>query len=312
MKNTKTVKTCILFFVLTLVLNLSGFAQFNPPYTNGPWPGRTLPTSENSIPGMGGFVHDSIYSNSCHHQIGYCVVLPKSYFKPENAGTKWPIIYFLHGYTGYETADVWNSQYYFKKAAVDSFPEVIMVFPNGMNEWYTDNADGKMAIETHIIKELLPFIDKTYRTKSGCKGIVGFSMGGYGAVKYYLKYPDLFNYAVSIDGSLYNPQSPMRDYYKLVFETNENYARNSVFTLLDECLKKHTGIEGRLKIMILEGEHNNRKNQNFSEYLTEKKLQHLYFTAPLAHDATLFYGKFLDQILKFESENICKSKLDLK
>jgi len=312
MGNTKTIKTFILFFALSLVLNIPGFAQFNPPYTNGPWPGRTLPTAENPVSGMGGFVHDSIYSNACNNQIGYCVVLPKSYFKTENAAAKWPVIYFLHGYTGYETADVWNAQYYFKKTAADSFPEVIMVFPNGMNEWYTNNASGKLGIETHIIRELLPFIDQTYRTKPGCRGIVGFSMGGYGAVKYYLKYPELFNYAVSIDGSLYNPKSPMRDYYKMVFETTENYVKNSVFTLLDECLEKHKGIENRLKILILQNEHEDLARQNFSEYLTERKVPHLYITAPLAHDATLFYGKFLEQILRFESKNVCSSMPDLK
>jgi S-formylglutathione hydrolase FrmB len=309
MKKKSIIKNCSFLSVLTLALNLSGFAQFNPPYTNGPWPGRTLPTTENPVAGMGGFVHDSIYSNACQHQIGYCVALPKSYFKPENASTKWPVIYFLHGYTGYETADVWNSQYYFKKAAVDSFPEVIMIFPNGMNEWYTDNANGKLGIETHIIKELLPFIDQNFRTKPGCRGIVGFSMGGYGAVKFYLKYPELFNYAVSIDGSLYNPKSPMRDIYKPVFENTDNYTKNSVFTLLDKCLETHKGIEKRLKIMIMEGEHDNQKNQNFSEYLTERKVPHFYFTAPLEHNATLFYGKYLDQILKFEGNNLCKSPL---
>ena len=310
MKISSILQTSILNSMLVIVFQLQSFGQFNPPYTNGPWPGRTLPTAENPVTGMGGFVHDSIYSPSCHQKMGYCVVLPKSYFKTDNANAKWPVIYFLHGYTGYETADIWNAQYYFRKAAVDSFPEVIMVFPNGMNEWYTNNANGEIAIETHIIKELLPFIDKTYRTKPGCRGIVGFSMGGYGAVKYHLKYPELFNYAVSIDGSLYNPQSPMHDYYKLVFKTTENYAKNSVFMLLDECLKKYKGGESRLKIMILEGEQDDLDIQNFSDFLTEKKIKHQYFTAPLAHDATLFYGKYLNQILSFESTNLCISPLN--
>jgi predicted alpha/beta superfamily hydrolase len=309
MKNNSMTKTSILILIQALALNILCFAQFNPPFTNGPWPGRTLPTPENPVAGMGGFVHDSIYSNACHHQIGYCVVLPKSYFKPENSGTQWPVIYFLHGYTGYETADVWNANFYFQKTEKDSFPEVIMVFPNGMNEWYADNANGKLGIETHIIKELLPFIDKTYRTKPGCRSIVGFSMGGYGAIKYYLKYPELFNSAVSIDGSLYHPQSPMRDYYKPVFGTTDNYTKNSVFTLLDECLEKHKGIEKRLKIMILQNEHEDPDRQNFSEYLTEKQVQHLYFNAPLAHDATLFYNKYIDQILGFESANLCNLPL---
>jgi len=176
-----------------------------------------------------------------------------------------------------------------------------------MNEWYSDNANGKLGIETHIIKELLSFIDKTYRTKQGCRSIVGFSMGGYGAVKFYLKYPELFNSAVSIDGSLYNPKSPMRDFYKPVFENTDNYTRNSVFTLLDECLEKHKGIENRLKILILQNEHEDPARQNFSEYLTDRKVQHLYITSPLAHNATLFYDKFLDQILKFEKANLCNS-----
>ncbi len=47
--------------------------------------------------------------------------------------------------------------------------------------------------------ELIPLIDRTYRTRADREGrvIAGFSMGGGGAVRLALKHPDLFSAAAS-------------------------------------------------------------------------------------------------------------------
>ena len=46
--------------------------------------------------------------------------------------------------------------------------------------------------ETTVIKELIPYIDKTYRTIASRTGraIQGMSMGGFGAMRLALKYPE--------------------------------------------------------------------------------------------------------------------------
>jgi endo-1,4-beta-xylanase len=64
--------------------------------------------------------------------------------------------------------------------------------------------DGLRKAEQTIITELIPFIDTNWRTiatKHG-RAIEGFSMGGYGALLYVFKYPDLFSSAVSNGGAL--------------------------------------------------------------------------------------------------------------
>ncbi|MFA9392117.1 MAG: alpha/beta hydrolase [Prolixibacteraceae bacterium] len=253
---------------------------------------------------MGGFVHDTLYSPSNKIGIGYCVVLPKTYYQKEYADTTYPVIYFLHGYTGYETADVWNAEYYYSQTAKGQFPEVIMVFPNGMNEWYINNANGKTLIETHIIHELLPFIDQKYRTNSSERGITGFSMGGYGAVRYYLKYPGLFNYAVSIDGSLYAPEHVSLPDIMPSFGNITNLNENSVYNLLDMVLENDSILAGSLNILVLEGDHNGGKQ--FIEYAKGKGVNAQYFTEKLEHSPSLFYDRFWPEILQFEKEHLTK------
>jgi len=74
-------------------------------------------------------------------------------------------------------------------------PEVIIVLVQALPVgWYVNSKDGKLPIEQVIIRDLVPHIDSTYRTiaqKEG-RGIEGHSMGGYGALRVGLKYPNLF------------------------------------------------------------------------------------------------------------------------
>jgi S-formylglutathione hydrolase FrmB len=72
---------------------------------------------------------------------------------------------------------------------------MLLVLPNGlpMGMW-CDWKDGTVKLETMIIEELIPHIDRSYRTLASREGrlIEGFSMGGYGAARLGFKYPQLF------------------------------------------------------------------------------------------------------------------------
>lgn len=50
--------------------------------------------------------------------------------------------------------------------------------------------------------ELLPWIDTNFRTHGDAAGraVAGFSMGGFGALKYTAKYPELFSAVTSLSG----------------------------------------------------------------------------------------------------------------
>ena len=71
---------------------------------------------------------------------------------------------------------------------------MIIVTPDGFTSFYINTADGKLNYEDFFIKELIPHIEKTYKVKAEkrFRGIAGLSMGGYGALMYALKYPNLF------------------------------------------------------------------------------------------------------------------------
>ncbi|MFM7563404.1 MAG: alpha/beta hydrolase-fold protein, partial [Planctomycetota bacterium] len=81
-------------------------------------------------------------------------------------------------------------------------PPCLVVFVNGMPEgMYVDWKDGTAPVETVIVKELVPLIDKSYRTVATREGrmLDGYSMGGYGSARLGFKYPELFR-SISIMG----------------------------------------------------------------------------------------------------------------
>jgi S-formylglutathione hydrolase FrmB len=86
-----------------------------------------------------------------------------------------------------------------------SVSDVIVVQPEA-GEWgfYTDWLDESIAQkwETYHLTQLVPFIDRNLRTiadKAG-RGIIGFSMGGLGAMRYAADRPDLFAAATTLSG----------------------------------------------------------------------------------------------------------------
>ena len=180
--------------VLTsLVIPMLNGADSPPPET------RWNNADRAEIPGL---VHGSFQSQSMEREIGYNVFLPPGY----NDGTaRYPVMYFLHGAGGNENSDAGAFSGLVAKLIVEKkISPVICVFPNGGNRsGYRDDPDTKIMVETAIVKELLPLIDQTYRTRPdrASRVVVGFSMGGAGAFRFAIKYPELFGAAGSWGGA---------------------------------------------------------------------------------------------------------------
>ncbi|MBN1422886.1 MAG: 1,4-beta-xylanase [Planctomycetes bacterium] len=130
-------------------------------------------------------------------EVGYNVRLPDGY----SAGdARYPVIYFLHGAGGNENSDAAGfSGLVARLEERKKAPPAICVFPNGGMSGYRDRPDAKIMGETMIVGELIPRIDRLYRTRADREGrvIAGFSMGGGGAIRLALKHPDLFSAAGS-------------------------------------------------------------------------------------------------------------------
>jgi len=144
-------------------------------------------------------VDGTLDSKLMAREMPYRVLLPKGYEAAKSE--QYPVIYLLHGLYGKFTN--WTEKT--KVAEYAANYGFIIVMPEGANGWYTNSVSAPNdKYESYIIKELIPEIDKKFRTKADRTDriIAGLSMGGYGALKFGLKYPELFTLVGSFSGAL--------------------------------------------------------------------------------------------------------------
>lgn len=150
-----------------------------------------------AIPGL---VHSTYKSEAMQTTVGYSVVLPPGY---QESDALYPVVYWLHGGGGNESSSLPTARAWLDLYQTDEqFQRVILVYPNGFRSGYMDHFDGKIMVESMIIRELIPRIDRTYRTIASREGRAahGFSMGASGSLKFAFKYPDMFCSAVAYGG----------------------------------------------------------------------------------------------------------------
>ncbi|HEY0427214.1 MAG TPA: alpha/beta hydrolase-fold protein, partial [Pyrinomonadaceae bacterium] len=153
-------------------------------------------------PTTGLFVREQkLDSKLMARQMPYNLIVPESYALAENKSKKYPVIYLLHGLSGH--FDNWAGKTKLYEYAVKY--NFLIVMPEGGDGWYTDSSTiPNDKYESYIIQELIPEIDKNYRTAADRKHrfIAGLSMGGYGSIKFGLKYPHMFALVGSFSGAL--------------------------------------------------------------------------------------------------------------
>jgi S-formylglutathione hydrolase FrmB len=137
--------------------------------------------------------------------ISFSMYLPPGYAA---GSAPYPVVYHLHGIGGaHDNPNQLNtvSQSHEDAVAAGRMKPVIIVFPDGdTDSFWADSYDGTRPIETHVVREILPYVDAHYRTRAtrGARAIQGFSMGGFGAAKFAAKFPRLFSSSVVYDGAL--------------------------------------------------------------------------------------------------------------
>lgn len=120
------------------------------------------------------------------------VLLPEGY--EDNPDKEYPVMYLYHGGAG-------NFREFEKQGIEGMSKDMIIVMPDGgLGGWYTDaEAEEGNDWESFHTEELPEFIDQNYRT-TGHNGAGGFSMGGYGAMKYTAENPDKYDSVTSFSG----------------------------------------------------------------------------------------------------------------
>lgn len=247
-------------------------------------------------------------------QIPYRIALPKNY--ENNKNTRFSVIYLLHGLTGHY--DNWGD-----KTRIAKFLEnynFIVVMPEGANGWYSDSATvPNDKYETYIVNELIPEVDKKFRTDATRNGriIAGLSMGGYGAIKFGLKYPEKFMLAGSFSGALgaaewtskvfelMKLKGAIPDSIKSVYGADDNpvRAQNDIFIMVREVTPEKAKTLPFIYLDCGTEDFLIKNNQDFAALLFEKKIPHEYRQLPGAHTWN-YWGMQIQEFLRLAERKL--------
>ncbi len=125
------------------------------------------------------------------------VFLPPSYQKDKMR--RYPVVYALHGYS--IGAEQWTHEIHVPQTIEGAFAggsrEMIVVLPDSKTIYngsmYSSSATTG-DFENYVARDVVAYMDAHYRTipNRASRGLVGHSMGGYGASRIGMKHPDIF------------------------------------------------------------------------------------------------------------------------
>jgi enterochelin esterase family protein len=152
------------------------------------------------------------------------VYLPPGY---DDSDRRYPSIYVLsgHGSSGPEmlNSPAWGESFperLDRLIVTGKVPPVIAVLPDcwtifGGAQFLNSSALG--PYEDYIVQELIPYVDRTYRTlaEAAHRGVTGKSSGGYGAMVQGMRHPEIFGALASHSGDIYFEFGLLPDLAKL-------------------------------------------------------------------------------------------------
>ena len=207
-------------------------------------------------------------------KIKYSVYLPPDYDKSERS---YPVLYLLHGYSGNET--VWIQFGEVNRITDNAInngevTSLIIIMPDGKTSWYCNDYQGIEPYEDMFFKEFVPFIEKQYRirSKKEFRAIAGLSMGGYGALKFAMKYNDLFSACVAFSPGIFTDEEI-------------TYMPDSIYGILDGIYGNN--LKGQLRI------NENWKNNSplhLAKTIPQDKLKTVRFYIDCGDDDFLYRG----------------------
>ncbi|MEW6125992.1 MAG: alpha/beta fold hydrolase [Acidobacteriota bacterium] len=192
---TKFLHIIILIIIVAFALPLLAQVQTEvPPVV----PGAKLVTVEH-IKIHGTALEGNLEGDAVDREV--IVFLPPSYAREKSR--RYPVVYALHGYS--IGAEQWSKEIHVPQTIEGAFAqgakEMIVVLPDSKtihNGSMYSSSITTGDFENFISHDVVSYIDAHYRTIPNrlARGLVGHSMGGYGATRIGIKHADVF-------GSLY-------------------------------------------------------------------------------------------------------------
>jgi S-formylglutathione hydrolase FrmB len=242
----------------------------------------------------------------------YNVILPADYNRAASKRKRYPVVYLLHGLGGSAADWVSNRAHLADYAA--QYPFIIVV-PEGKDGWYTDGLAPDEKFESYFVEELIPDVDRRFRTVAAREGraVAGLSMGGYGALKFGLKHPEVFAFAASMSGALgapsWTPDMPLPEFVKpsvaRVYGPAGSDVRraNDIFRITRELAPEQIA---RLPYLYLDCGTEDfliSNSRDFSALLIEKKVAHEFRELPGTHSWP-YWDRQVQEILRLAAQKL--------
>lgn len=150
-------------------------------------------------------VDQTFYSEKLKQEVKYNVLLPTEYLT--NSDAQYDVVYLFHGYGDNQSA--WGSSLNIQlisdeQERLGHVRPLIYIMPQGFNSYYCNSYDGSFDYMDMLINEIVPLIDKRFRTNaaSSSRAVVGYSMGGFGALTVAMQHPEVFSVSLGLSPSL--------------------------------------------------------------------------------------------------------------
>jgi S-formylglutathione hydrolase FrmB len=211
-----------------------------------------------------------LFSEPLGRSMKATVILPAKF---RGGTTDWPVLYLLHGRGRHHRSLVEPDDTRASLLEANFF----IVLPNGEDGWYIDSptitADRYAAHLTQVIElvaSLYPVSQDRRKT-----GITGWSMGGYGAVRYAEAHPDRFGVVASIIGLLDFPRAETLPEGQNYTVPRERFGENPIEWRRYNPLNQADRLQDTAVLIVAADQaHDLTMNKRFAEKLSELGIEY--------------------------------------
>lgn len=248
------------------------------------------------------YIHFNYKSKVLNRDISMEVSLPCYESAYKGNAEKFKTVYFLHGYSG--SAENYMTRLPIRECATANGLAVVAI--NGENMAYLDWESVETYFSTWIGTELLDVTRKVFPLSDRREDtyIVGFSMGGYGAMVNGLRFPDKFGKIGAASGAF------------IEFDKAENFSDAVLVKLMSEAYQKsyasvsyaiETACENKTalpKIYMACGTADflYTVNERLDQFLTAHGVDHRYMRYPEEAHTTQYVKKVMPDIMAMMAE----------
>lgn len=233
------------------------------------------------------------FSATLRKQVAMNVILPETGTPP------FPVFYLLHGLS--DDYSVWQ-----RRTRIEWYVRdlpLVVVMPEGLRGFYTDNNCGP-AYARYLAEDVPAFVERHFGGAPAREGrcIGGLSMGGYGALRLALGWPERYISATSHSGALLIGSGPVASErfdsgeLERIFGTNPTGSEHDLIMLAERAARQ--GIVPALRLDCGTADFLLESNRHYHHELVRLGVAHEYAEHPGNHNWD-FWDARIQEALRF-------------